>query len=129
MSTTATATVADLQAERERLQAANAKADFEAAEAQTCKASDLMAAGQAVRRLLLDAIEAVGTDFVSAIAGEADETRVHYLLSEAAHTWATTLGEKVAQASTALPELGDRFRRGVKPRDLLTVSEGASRYR
>ena len=123
------ATIADLQSERESLKAANAKAEFEAAEGQTCKASDLMAASHAVRRLLLDAIEVVGSDFVSAISGEADETRVHYLLSETAHGWATALGEKAAQASTALPELGDRFRRGIKPRDLLSVSEWASRYR
>ena len=123
------ATIADLQAERERLKAANAKADFESAAAQTCTAADLLAAGNAVRALLLDALAAVGSDFVSAIAGERDETRVHYLLSEAAHQWATSLGEKAAQASSALPELGDRLRRGIKPRDLLTVSEWADRHR
>lgn len=126
---TAAASLADLQAERERLKAANAKVDFDAAAAQTCTAADLLAAGNAVRALLLDALAAVGTDFVSAIAGERDETRVHYLLSEAAHQWATSLGEKAAKASTALPELGDRLRRGIKPRDLLTVSEWADRHR
>lgn len=123
------ASLADLQAERERLKAANAKSEFDAALAETCDGKDLVAAGNAVRRLLLDALSAVGADFVSAIAGERDETRVHYLLSESAHQWATALGEKSAQATPQLPELGERFRKGVKPRDLLTVSEWADRHR
>lgn len=122
-------TIADLQAERETLKAANARQEFERAHAETCAAKDLLAAGNALRRLLLDAMEAAAGDFVAAIAGEADETRVHYLLSEAAHQWATALGERVARATPELPELGDRFRRGVKPRDLLTVSEWADRNR
>ena len=71
------ATLADLQAERERLKAANAKADFEAALAETCAAGELVAAGNQLRRLLLDALDAVAGHFVSAIAGERDETRVH----------------------------------------------------
>jgi len=123
------ASIADLQAEREQLKAANAKVDFERAHAETCTAKDLLAAGNAVRRLLLDAMDAAAADFVSAIAGETDEARVHYLLSETAHQWATALGEKVARATDTLPEVGDRFRRGVKPRDLLTVSEWADRHR
>ena len=121
--------LADLQAERERLKAANAKAEFEMAMAQSCSAADLLAAANAVRALVLDAMVAVETTLLSAISGEFDETRVHYLLSETAHQWATALGEKAAKASAALPDLGDRFRRGVKPRDLLTVSEWADRHR
>ena len=39
------ASLADLQAERERLKAANAKAEFDAALAETCAGADLMAAG------------------------------------------------------------------------------------
>jgi phage terminase large subunit GpA-like protein len=123
------ASLADLQAERERLKAANAKAEFDAALAETCAGADLMAAGNAVRRLLLDALDAAASYFVSAIAGEREETRVHYLISEAAHQWATALGEKAAAATPMLPEVGDRFRRGVKPRDLITVSQWADRHR
>jgi hypothetical protein len=52
------ASLADLQAERERLKAANAKADFDAALAETCDGKDVLAAGQAVRRLILDALDA-----------------------------------------------------------------------
>ena len=55
------ASLADLQAERERLKAANAKAEFDAALAETCAGADLMAAGNAVRRLLLDALDAAAS--------------------------------------------------------------------
>jgi len=123
------ASLADLQAERERLKAANAKAEFDLANADTVTKADAVYAGRAIYRLLLDALAAAGSDFVSAIAGERDETRVHYLLSEAAHQWATALGEKAAAATPMLPEVGDRFRRGVKPRDLITVSQWAERHR
>jgi phage terminase large subunit GpA-like protein len=123
------ASIADLQAEREQLKAANAKVEFERAHAETCAAKDLLAAGNALRKVLVDAMDAAAADFVSAIAGEADETRVHYLLSEAAHQWATALGEKVARSTDALPEVGARFQKGVKPRDLLTVSRWADRHR
>ena len=56
------ASLADLQAERERLKAANAKADFDAALAETCDGKDVLAAGQAVRRLILDALDAAAVE-------------------------------------------------------------------
>jgi phage terminase large subunit GpA-like protein len=119
------ATLADLQAERERLKAAQAKADFESALAGTVAAADVVANGLQLRRLLLDELASIEGRFMSAIHGETDETRIHYLLSEEAHDWLTRLGEKAA----GLPVLGERFRRGVKPRDLLAVSEWSDRHR
>ena len=119
------ATLADLQAEREALRAAQAKADYDAAQAETCAQADLMAAADAVRTVLLDALDGLADRFVSAIAGERDETRVHYLLSEEAHQWLTALGE----AAAPQPIIGKHFRRGVKPRDLLTVSRWADLHR
>ena len=125
----APATIADVQAERERLRAASAKADFEAALAATCDTKDLVAAGNALRRLLLDALDALPARLLADVSGAADETRVHHAMSEAAHDWLTRLGEAAAGAAVALPVAGERFRRGVKPRDLLTVSEWADRHR
>lgn len=123
------ATLADLQAERERLRAANAKTDFDAAMAATAAGGEVHAAGLGVRRSILAALDALASEMVGAVAGEHDETRAHYRMSEAAHDWLTRLGEKAATASANLPELGDRFRRGIKPRDLLAVSEWSDRHR
>jgi phage terminase large subunit GpA-like protein len=123
------ATLAELQAERETLRAAQAKAEFESAHAQTCAQADLVTAGNAVRTVLLDAIAALEQQLLDAIAGEHDETRVHYLMSDAAHHSLATVGERASAASSALPVVGERIRRGIKPRDLLTVSQWADRHR
>jgi hypothetical protein len=66
------ATLADLQAERERLRAAQAKGDFEAALEATVAAPELLAAGNGVRRVVLEALDALADRFVSAIACERD---------------------------------------------------------
>ena len=124
-----TESLADLQAERERLKAAQAKTDFESALAATATAQDLIAAGNALRRVMLAAIDSLGPQMLEAIGNEHDETRVHYLLSDLAHTWATNLGDSAVRATTALPIVGEAFRRGIKPRDLLAVSRWADRYR
>jgi phage terminase large subunit GpA-like protein len=120
-----TATLADLQAERERLRAAQAKGDFEAALAATVAASELMAAGRRLRDLRRVEIMAMVDRMLMATQGERDETRVHYLLSEELHATLTRLGERAA----AIPVIGESYRRGVKPRDLLTVSEWSDRHR
>jgi phage terminase large subunit GpA-like protein len=123
------ASLADLQTERETLRAAQAKADFEAAHAATCAQSDLIAAGTAVREVLLSAIDSAASRFLDAIRGERDETRVHYLMSDAAHDLLGGIGEAAVRASAQLPVVGERVKRGVKPRDLLTVSQWADRHR
>ena len=123
------ATLADLQAEREALRAAQAKADFESAQSETCAQADLLAAAGAVRAVLLDALDGLADRMLDAIRGEGDETRVHYLMSETAHELLARIGENAARAASVLPDLGERVRRGVKPRDLLTVSQWADRYR
>lgn len=126
------ASLADLQAERERIKAAQAKTDYEAVMAATCSAEELYAAGGDLRLALLDAIDVLADRLIEAAAAtdaRGDETRTHYLMSEAAHQWLSRLGEQAVESSAKLPVLGDRFRRGVKPRDLLTVSEWADRHR
>ena len=122
-------TIADLQAERERLRAANARTDFETAYAATAGGAEVLAAGMAVLRIILDALDALAARFVSDLAGERDETRAHYLMSESAHGWLSAVGEQAAIAAAKIPEIGAAFRRGIKPRDLLTVSEWADRHR
>lgn len=63
-------TLADLQTEREALRAAQAKADFEAAQAETCSQADLLAAADAVRTVLLDALDGLADRMLDAIRGE-----------------------------------------------------------
>jgi len=123
------ASLADLQAERERLRAAQAKADFDRVLADTCALDDVRADAVAARAVLLQTLDALVGRWLSAIDDEHDETRVHYLMSDVAHDVLRELGESVQAATTRLPMLGERIARGAKPRDLLTVSQHADRYR
>ena len=89
------ASLADLQAERERLRAAQAKADFDRVLADTCALDDVRADAVAARAVLLQALDALVGRWLSAIEGEHDETRVHYLMSDVAHDVLRELGESV----------------------------------
>lgn len=123
------ATLADLQTEREKLRAAQAKQDFESAHAETCSQAELLAAALAVRKVIFDSIDAAGAQLLDAIRGERDETRVHYLMSDCVHDLLAGIGDRAALASTALPVVGEQVKRGIKPRELLTVSQWADKYR
>ena len=122
-------TLADHQTEKARLQAIEAKREFDEAVAATRAADDLRQAALAVRDLLMAALAEIPERFAEAIASERDETRVHYLLSDAVHSLLERIGRQAEQACAALPEFGERFRHGSRPRDLLTVSQWADRHR
>jgi len=124
-----TESLADLQAEREKLRALEAKAAFEADYAATASKADLVAAAAACRAVLMRVAEELPQRMLEAIAGAHDETRVHYLMSDAAHDVLKEAGEACEAASTALPIVGARIKRGAKPRDLLTVSQWADKHR
>lgn len=123
------ASIADLQLEREKLRAAQAREDHEKALADTVAHADLATASRAVRDTIARALDALATRLFDATARQSDETQIHYLLSDAIHEALTALGPAVETASAALPILGQRVRHGLKPRDLLTVSEWADRHR
>lgn len=123
------ASLADLQTEREALRAAQAKGDFEAAEAATLKHDDVLAAGLAARRAVRAALDDLVARMLAAIEVEHDETRVHYRLTDTAHDWLTELASGVQAAAGRCPDFGERFRAGVVPRGLMTVSQWADRFR
>ncbi|HOG04370.1 MAG TPA: hypothetical protein PLL14_10340, partial [Accumulibacter sp.] len=81
-----TATLTELQTERARLKALDARRELDEATEQTRRAADLLRAALAVRALLADVLRTVPARLAQAIEGEHDETRVHYLLSDAVHT-------------------------------------------
>ena len=121
--------LADLQTEREALRAAQAKAEFEGALADTLTHDAVIAAGLAARRVILDALDALVEDLLAAIEGEHDETRVHYRLSDAVVDWLGRLAQRCQAVSSACPEYGARIAAGMAPRRLLTVSQWADRHR
>lgn len=125
----ATATLSDLQTERERLRAFEAKRTYEEAFAETASHKDVVVAAASLRATLDTALASLPRLLTQAVAGETDETRVHYLLSEVAHNALTGVGATAEASTTALTPVGGQFKRGVQPRDLITVSQWADRNR
>lgn len=123
------ATLSDLQTEREKLRALAAKSDYETALADTTSHRALIDAAASLRAVIDRAMANLPGMMLQAIEGEQDETRTHFLLSDAALTALTALGSEAEQSSAALPAVGEQFRRGAKPRDLLAVSQWADRHR
>ena len=123
------ATLTSLQTEREKLRAAQAKADLDRLVDETCDLTDLRADAIAVRAAILQALDSIIGRWLTAIEREHDETRVHYLMSDVAHDVLRELGHTLRAATSRLPWLGERIARGGKPRDLLTVSQWADRHR
>ena len=127
---TDTISLIDLQTERARLAALEAQREYREARDATRTADRLLAAALAVREAVLRELDALPERLGESIGAEPEETRVHYLLSDTLHQVLDTLGRRAERVSAAhLPEFGVRFRRGARPRDLLTVAQWADKYR
>ena len=77
------ATLTDLQTERERLKAEQAREDYEQALAETCRSADVYAAARELRNIVARAATRLPQRLESEIEGERDESRIHYLMSDA----------------------------------------------
>lgn len=115
--------------ERDKLNALKAKSEFDEVNAATVPAAEVLPAARAVLKEILAALDGLPGLMVDAIRGEYDETRLHYLMSDAAHSFLTGLGARVEAAGAAYPPLGQAVCLGMKPRDLLTVSRWADKHR
>ena len=125
----ASPTIADLQTEREQLRANEAKESYTTLLEKTCSREDLVSSAIKTRELMLKLTGKMQDILLSAIDGEFDETRVHYLMSDAMLDLMRELAHEVDSAALPLPAFAEYFKRGAKPRDLLTVSQWADRYR
>ena len=123
------ASLADVELEREKIRATRAKRRFDAAYAATCSKAELLAAAASVRRVMLAAIDAAGPRLLSAIDGLHDEASINQAMTETVHQILTEIGDAAVAASGALPLVGESVKRGIKPREPLTVSQWADRHR
>lgn len=123
------ASIADLQTEREQLRANESKQNYEELFENTCSSADVINSAMQARALMLQLTERMGAQLLEAISGEFDETRLHYLMTDCTLDLMRALAGDVDTASLPLPEFSEYFKRGAKPRDLLTVSQWADRNR
>jgi phage terminase large subunit GpA-like protein len=124
-----TTSLADLKAQRERLQAQKAEQACRQAEAQVVPRPDTLRAGLAVREAASRALDVLLERWLLDVAGLSDETETHHAMSAAAHEVLVELGRGLPAVSAAQPALGESFQRGATPRELLTVSQWAERHR
>lgn len=121
--------MADLKTEESRLNYEIAKKEYEKALSEICTFEDLITSALKTRYLMLQLVSRMQSQLLEAIDGEFDETRVHYLMTDAMLDLMRGLAHEVEQADLPLPAFAEYFKRGAKPRDLLTVSQWADRNR
>ena len=121
--------LSDLQSEREQLNAAEAKNAYEQAFNNTCEKAALIQAAAATRALLLKFMDELPALLLDAAGMEFNETKLHYRLSDTAHNALNLFNQQVENASIDLPMFGECFKRGCKPRELMTVSKWADKHR
>ncbi len=126
---TTTTTMPDLKTQEAKLNANIALNDYSLALENSCQSTDVIMAAMDVRRLMLSITEQMANDLIDAIDNEFDETRVHYHMTDCLLEIMHGLANKVDAANKALPEFNEYFKRGAKPRDLMTVSQWADRNR
>lgn len=121
-------TLAQAQLKQDQIRAAKAQQVYQSALDDTLSVTDVNATEKVVKKLVAEALQALKAQFNQAIEGESDETQVHYLLSDTAHDWLNGLGHTVKE-NLASNQAGLVFNKAIKPKDLLTVSQCAEKYR
>lgn len=124
-----TPSLAEAQTRAARLAAEKAQKELAEAEKDTLTAEELSAASAELMRLLTASLRDLPESLFSAIGDETENARVHYLLTDAVHHALQQISRRVQDSRQLPADFSARWCRGAKPRDLLTVSQWADRYR
>lgn len=124
-----TKSMVDLKTEEARLNAQAAQSEYTAALNSTCSMDDLLISAAHTRALILKLTGKMQSALLAAIDNCFDETKLHYLMTDCMLDLLRELANDVDQINCPLPAFAIEFKRGVKPKDLLTVSQWADRNR
>lgn len=119
----------DLKTEEARLNSQVAQSEYANALDSTCSLDDLLASAALTRALILKLTGKMQSELLAAIDDCYDETQLHYLMTDCMLDLMRNLANEVDQINSPLPVFAAEFKRGVKPKDLLTVSQWADRHR
>lgn len=123
-------TLAQAQVERDYIKMKQAEREYEKVAKSVVDRADVDAFALVQKRVCDDHLAKLSRLLAEAVGDEKNETRIHYLMSDCAIDWLRELGELVEKsASERMAFAGKAFHRASKPRDLLTVSQWAERYR
>lgn len=125
-----TASLADLRTDEARINSQVAEAEYTKRLTETCTAEDLTSSALKVRALIMKLTsETMVNVLMDAVEDVTDETLVHFKMTDCLLDLMRELANEIDELQLAMPEFGEYFKRGSKPRDLLTVSQWADRYR
>lgn len=125
----ATASLADLRTEEARINSEVATAEYAKRLKETCALPDVSASATKVRNMLLSMTAQMADRLMQASDRASNETEAHYHLTDCLLDMVNDFSVGIESAQLPLPEFGEFLKRGVKPRDLLTVSQWADRHR
>lgn len=124
-----TATLADLRTEEARINSEVAQAEYGKRLKETCTVEDTSASALKVRTMLLAMTGDLVNGLLSAIEKVADETEAHYRMTDYLLNAMNELAAGIESTQLPMQDFGEFFKRGAKPRDLLTVSQWSDKNR
>lgn len=119
----------DLKTQEAKLNATIALKQYQQAQDESCLSGDVVMSAMRVRSLMLSITNKMQNALMDAIENAHDETRTHYLMTDCLLDLMHSLSTQIDNTNTPLPEFNEYFKRGAKPRDLITVSQWADRNR
>ncbi|HZJ81621.1 MAG TPA: terminase gpA endonuclease subunit [Guyparkeria sp.] len=122
-------TLADAQAEAEWVRMHRAQRELDRATRASVSTRAAQDATAQVRAAVISRLDTFTPCLTDAVRDESDETRIHYLLSDATHDLLREIAATVADLTPEVPVIGQQVARSARPRDLLTVSQWAERHR
>lgn len=119
----------DLKTQEAKLNATIALKQYQQAQDESCLSGEVVMSAMRVRSLMLSITNKMQSALMDAIENAHDETRTHYLMTDCLLDLMHSLSTQIDNTNTPLPEFNEYFKRGAKPRDLITVSQWADRNR
>jgi phage terminase large subunit GpA-like protein len=124
-----TTSMVDLKTEEARLNVKVAQNEYATALAGSSTIDDIIVSANLTRALIMKLTNCMGDTLLAAVDNCFDETRLHYLMTDCMLDLMRELANEIGQVNYPLPVFADEFKRGVKPKDLLSVSQWADRNR
>lgn len=119
----------DLKTEEARINYTVANAEYEKAITQSCSYAELVNSAMITRKLMLKLTEKIVGFLTQAIDDKHDETQVHLAMTDCLLDMMRDMANTLDQQAMPLADFSEYFKRGSKPRELMTVSQWADRYR
>ena len=121
-------TLASAQLERDKIKAIKAKKEFETKFNDTVSKKDIAHVKKIIKQTVLIELKKIQTSFQRELFNETGEAKTHLIMSDIAHNWLNETGTAVQQNLTN-QEIGNLFKKAIKPKAMLTVSQWAENNR